>query len=88
MTEQEKLDIIKLLKGELDEFKKANKKEHDAIIKSLTPILEDRIFRKALDDKVGKWLPRMVVIVPVVSAILYYMLQKAVGPLLNQLNGN
>ena len=56
----------------------------EVIEADLKPVTAEREFRRRLDDKVGKWLPRTPYIIMVVSAVIYVIVWKTILPLLNQ----
>jgi len=50
-----------------------------SIEKAIEPIIDEHNFRRRLDDKVTRWLPRVPYIVMVIGAILWYAIEKTGG---------
>jgi len=72
----------KAIQKALDEIKDNQKTMNDrldTIEEKLDPIIKDRDGRAWLDEKVSKWLPRVPYIALLVSAIIWYFVNKPSG---------
>jgi len=78
------------LNKRLDSLDAAIKEIKEAIAKinkAIEPMIVENQFRRRLDDKVTKWLPRVPYLAMIIGAIIYFIVYKTVFPLLNQATG-